>query len=485
MGISGVTGKGDSVVRSRRKKRGELAARFERCTAELDTLTLRLDPRTESLRRDIELMRTAVATEEIGEAIGASEDMLNSADQLIYQRSELTASRDLLLKQRSLAKITEGVASWEALEASVRGLLPELEAEETRMAALLAVRGEAPERLARIESLADDVRAAEAAASTAGYVTSADAAVLGTVSEQVAMIERQLDENRLISVHSSTTQLIADLERARDALGRMAQREAELGQRVVELEQAQSDVAAMEHAASDADRNLREAFAESIYAPVAGNIDAGRLAVGSAAESISAGRQALDGRDLGTAEVRLEEAETAQQQAQSMFASLTDQLERAQRLQQSVPERRRAVAANVGSLQTLVARLGPAATAGLRQQVAELEAELAAVDTLSPRPDWIAMDASLEALEKKAAKAVDEAEKIRRREEERQQREDRQRQRRYSSGYSRSFGSSGSASRSRGSSSRGGSSRSRSSSSRGGSSRRSSGGGRRGGSSRR
>ncbi|WP_166355950.1 TPM domain-containing protein [Phytoactinopolyspora limicola] len=479
---TGAAGIGGGVVYVRRRRRKQLADRLHRSAAELDTLTLRLDPLTETLRRDIELVRTAIADDEVAAAVGESGQMLDTADQLVYQRSELSADRDLLTKRRSLAQVTHGVQEWEALEASVRDLIPRLEGEQTRLAAILAVGQEAPGRLNHIAELKSQVERAREQAQADGYVTTTDAAVLDIVDEKVAVVGRLLAERRLLAVDAETTKTIAGLETARESLTRLAEREASLRRQLDELDQAQADVAGLDATAANAEETLRAEFAQSVVEPVAGRVEAGQDGIERAAASIAAARDALGIRDLGAAERCRGDATTAQGSARSALTSVVDQLELARELRQSVPERHRAAANAVAILRDVVTKLGRAATTQLQQQASELAVRVEAVNLQVERPDWIALDQELQAIAADAEKATAEAEKIRHQEEQRRHREADRRHRQ----YSRSFGSSTGSRRrssSRGGSSRGGSSRG--GSSRGGSSRRSSGGSRRGGSSRR
>ncbi|NED98316.1 hypothetical protein G1H11_23730 [Phytoactinopolyspora alkaliphila] len=497
VGVAGVGLVGGTVAWRRRRRRQELAARFTRTTSQLDELTLKLDPVTESLRRDIELAKSAVAAEEIEVALGDSEEMLDSADQMIYQRSELSADRDQLLSQRSLAALETDVQAWERLETKVRGLLPRLAEEEARIAAVVAVDGEAADRLARADELAADVREAAATGNAAGYVVTDDAAVLDVYDERVREIHRLLDEKRLIATDEKLSSLISDLEASREALGRLAQREADLAERLAALNREQAEIEALEGPAADAEAALRTEFAESISVPIDGKVEHGREEIGSAAGLLDEANGLVQRRDLGGAECRLNDAEAAQGLARAALGEVTERLKHARRLSESVPERHASVSARVAALRSLVTQLGSAAPQSVRSEASAAEARLSDVDLTGSHPDWIALNDELAAIENQVNAATSEEEKARRREEQRRRDAELARQRRAagataavwgSSSSRRSSWSSGTTRRSSFGGSRGSSSRSsssRRSSSRGGSSRRSSGGGRRGGGSRR
>lgn len=381
----------------RRSRRSELTDWFGRTTTALDELTLKLTPATESVRRDLELVRTAFHAEEIETALGSADEVLREAEQVIYRRSELAADRDQVLDGRDLDQVAEEVGQWDALEHQAESVLPTVVAEQERLAAELDRERVARSRLEQAAELVAGIEAAATGATAEGFVVTGDVAVLDAVGERRTEVVRLLDERRLRAADDESAALAADLTRARDLVTSVRQRRAELTEREQSLTAAQRDLEAAVTDGVEAERRLAAEFGD--VPAVEASVATARDRTSQAGDLLSRAGQDLSSGDLASAAANLESVAAAQSEATDLVKAVQDRLSAGEQLRERLPERRTALAKRLGDTEELATRYAVSVPETYRTRLAQVRDQLSAVNLEATPMDWFAAGAALDAVE--------------------------------------------------------------------------------------
>lgn len=396
--VAGVAAWGGRAGWQRRTRRRDLGARLERAAASVDERTLRIDPLGQSMRRDVELVRTAFHPDELATVIGSAETTLAEADQLVVRRSELATDRDQLLDGRDLDAAATGVGRWDELDDDLGRVLPAVSAEQERLAAALALGTTIPARLGEVDSRADEIRQGADEARADGFVVTGDIAVLDTVAERREEIERLVAERRLQKADESVTALLADLDRARELVTSVRQRRAVLAEAAGQAQQAQDALAAGADGARAAEQTLITEFGTDLPAEESTAAVAARTA--EAGDLLAKAGQDLASGDLDASAAHLDEATSAQQKASAAQEALVAKLARLSDLRENLPARRARALDRLGELRTLISRY-TVTLPGQRRVAAEaIGARLDAADLDTVPVDWLAAGDAVEAAER-------------------------------------------------------------------------------------
>lgn len=374
-----------------------LHERLEQVAGELNEPTMQLHDVLESLRRNIELVRSTFTPEEAAEIVRAGERHLVEGDALIVQRSGLTEHGRRPRAGLNPDPLNEAIGSWQGLRRDTEEVLARMRAEDQRLTSALLRARRAPQRLERALELIEEVRSAAAEAEERGFLVSTETERAALAEESAAEIRRLLDENRFQVAEAPLTELLDTLTRTRDSLLSLRRRRSELANRLAELGHTQEELEQSLAHAAESHRALTRQYAYRVWSGLDIHIDQGREESERAAAEVDTLERELSAGDLGRAEKAAAKAAAAQDEARRELAVPVDRLLRMRELAATLPERKDAMLARVAGLGKQAA--ADKATRSFCGVTKELQAQLTRLELTAAQPDWLELEQRLNEVE--------------------------------------------------------------------------------------
>lgn len=391
----------------------DLRGKLEAVQGETGELTLGLHTLVETVRRDVELVRGAFAAEEQPEVLGACEEHLGAAEELLRRYSDLSGgasarnqagevAREMLPGLQSqegypTAALSAAARQWRQVGEAMREIVPVLQTEEERLTEALTRARELPGRLEQARALAGQARAAAERGAEDGFVVDTEAEVLDTAAEHIAEVAHLAEERRLRAADTALTELAAELTASRDALRSLRRRRADLTSRLDDVEESLSALPGQDSDAAAQLGILTERFAAEAWGGLEARIEQGRQHSARAAVELDAARRHLLASDPGRGELAAEEAEAERDAAQQKFAVPAERLERVRDLRVALPGRKGELLQRAAALAQSVQ--DNKATRPLHPVVTELRAQLDALDMTQAKPPWLTYEQRLAELD--------------------------------------------------------------------------------------
>lgn len=381
----------------RRSTLRQLRGQLEQIANELTEPTMQLHDTLESLRRNIELVRTTYTSEEATQIIASSDEQLIAGDSLVVQRSGMTERRNRALSAYTPDPINQAIDAWQDLRRETRKLLRRLRTEDDRLSHALTAAQRAPERLARAEEMIEEVRSSIAAAEERGFVMTMEREVADLAEERATEIRRLLDERRFRAAEGPLTRLTKELTETRDNLLSLRRRRSELSSRLDELHKAQRRLRQRLQYSRESYRTLARQYAHRTWTGLDTHIDQGRDEMNRAASDLDTVEQMLESGDMGHAERAARSAASAQAEAERELSVPVERLVKMRELATTLPERKDALVARAAGLaQQATSEKSTRSFTGVAK---ELQAQLSALDMTVSQPDWMTFEERLDELE--------------------------------------------------------------------------------------
>lgn len=372
------------------RQRRALIAEIDEVRGRFEEPGMRLLRLLESLERDLVLIRGGHVAEEATEIIGENDEVLREAEELANRHAELTKELSEHGHSHSRRDLREREESWRELAEAVGDFLPRLQAEEARLAAVIARTGRLPTRMQDAERLMGEVEAAGAAGEERGFVVHGELTVLSDSAERLREIRSLVDGRRLVASEEPLTALLGDLSGAKAALRTLEQRREALAEREAVLRGALGRLHRQRDEAEAVHRTLVADFAHEIGQDMGALMTAGASELTAAERHLDVLAAELNSADVHGGEAAAEAAEAAQERAEEAFAAPAERRDRVRELSRTLPGYRRSGIEHAGRIEAQAQEseetrpLVPVAVL-LREQMERL-------DMSSEKPAWLTLE---------------------------------------------------------------------------------------------
>lgn len=389
------------ILRHRRRaadRRRALMDRLGVATGASDALVLQMDEVAERLDLDVALVPSVLAPEEAAELTAPTGPVRDKYAAVTTTRGDLSNGRDVLYRETDLTKVGPVVDAWEQLQKDSADVLPQLVAEETRLSSALTNAQSVPTRLGAIDGQVADIQALATSARAQGFVIDGDVAVLATVPEAVRRVQALVTAKRLMAAGAELDRLDAAMQTAKDALGSLAQRAADLQGRADSLARERVDLEQLGTTAAGAEDELHSRF-PGVERVDEQSVATARTSLAGSDAALASARASLQSHDLASASEAIDQAAATMAAARTSFQDASARLARARQLSADLPvrlDRDRRVLEQIEAQRPYLPNGGAAFAPALDW----IRAALAAISP-GAAPDWVRLDADLSATEAK------------------------------------------------------------------------------------
>ena len=371
------------------RQRRALIAEIDEVRGRFEEPGMRLLRLLESLERDLVLIRGGHVAEEAAEIIG-DDEVLREAEELASRHAELTKELSEHGHSHSRRDLREREESWRELAEAVGDFLPRLQAEEARLAAVIARTGRLPTRVQDAERLMGEVEAAGAAGEERGFVVHGELTVLSDAAERLREIRSLVDGRRLVASEEPLTTLLGDLSGAKAALRTLEQRWEALSEREAVLRGALERLHRQRDEAEAVHRTLVADFAHEIGQDMGARMAAGASELTAAERHLDVLAAELNSADVHGGEAAAEAAEAAQERAEEAFAAPAERRDRVRELSRTLPGYRRSGIEHAGRIEAQAQE--PEETRPLAPVAVLLREQMERLDMSSEKPAWLTLE---------------------------------------------------------------------------------------------
>ena len=372
------------------RQRCALIAEIDEVRGRFEEPGMRLLRLVESLERDLVLIRGGHVAEEAAEIIGEDDEVLREAEVLANQHAELTKELSEHGHSHSRRDLRERERSWRELAETVGDFLPRLQAEEARLAAVIARTGRLPTRMQDAKRLMGEVEAAGAAGQERGFVVRGELTVLSDAAERLREVRSLVDGRRLEASEEPLAALLGDLSGAKAALRTLEQRREGLSERETMLREALGRLHRRRDEAETVHRTLVADFAHEIGQDMGARVAAGESELATAERHLDTLVAELGSANVHGGEAAAEAAEAAQDRAGRALAAPAERRDRVRELSRTLPGYQRSGIEHAGRIEAQAQE--SEGTRPLVPVAVLLREEMERLDMSAEKPAWLTLE---------------------------------------------------------------------------------------------